>query len=70
VKREELKFVIWPFQGPSCNLEKCFPRWTAYKSVGIQRHSGENPVTDADARCFVIHFRRVELFGNAAQIGW
>lgn len=31
---------------------------------------GENPVLAVDAQCFVIHFLRVELFGNAAQNGW
>jgi hypothetical protein len=31
---------------------------------------GENPVFDTDYQCSVMHFLRVELFGNAAQNGW
>ena len=41
MKWEKLKFRIWrPLGCPSCNLEKCCPCWTMYKSPGMEHHRG------------------------------
>ena len=55
----------------NCSFEKYFPgAWSLPKLLGTaRRREGDKPVR-GNAQALTMCFRRVGLFGNAAQNGW